>query len=648
MTTKGALGRSSLRWSIVILIGQAGLVGCSGDESAGGGALPHAFPGGSTAGVGTIPGAEGSVPATPGVGATPGLGTAPAVGTGAANGAVPGEVPGAVPGSTVDPTQPGGTVGTAVPGVPPPDEPSAGFVRRLTHIEYDNTIADLLGVEGEPSASFAADVAMHGFTNNSAAQNVTPTLTEQYIEAAEGLSRTATMNLPVFLGCEPAAMGEEACIQQFILDFGKRAWRRPLTTEEQGRALQLFNTVRAEYELAESVQLLVQFFLLSPQFGYLLEPLPAGAAPGSISELDQWQLASRLSYFLLGSMPDEQLFAAAEAGALTTPEAVGEEARRLLQLPRARERVGLFHTEWLRLRHLDRLQKDTSLFPDFDLSWGPMLREQVELFAQEVILGEGGTATDLLTASFTFVNEELAGLYGVQAPPGSAMTRVDLDPNQRAGLLTHAALLATLAHQNQTDPVKRGKFIREAVLCDAVPPPPPDLVITPPVVTPGATTRERFAQHQSEPSCAACHTLMDPIGLGFEHYDPIGQWRDMDNGQTVDATGEIFGTDVAGTFDGAIELTAKLAQSEQTMACFAKTWFRFALGRSERPEDDGALAVVADKFKASGFKMSELLVALTETNAFRYQRVLDPNVSALEDESLTLLEDETAMGEETP
>jgi hypothetical protein len=548
-----------------------------------------------------------------------------------------------------DPALPGvgsssGTASSNVPlpeAAPPEDEPSAGFVRRLTHIEFDNTVSDLFDIDATPSSGLAADVALQGFTNNSAGQNVTPTLAEQYIEVVEGLSRQVTTDLKGLLGCDPVALGEEACVEQFIADFGRRAWRRPLTMEEQTRALELFRTARTEYELNVSAQMLVQFFLLSPHFLYLVEPLPANSEAGSVVPLDSWKVASRLSYFLLGTTPDTELLDAAESGALDTPEAVATQARRLLETPRARQRVGLFFTEWLRLRHIDKLQKDSTMFPDFDLSLGQLLREQVEQFAQAVILDDDGTAADLLTAPFTFVNDRLAPIYGVSGATGATLTRVELDPTQRAGLLTHAAILAMNAHQDQTDPVVRGKFIRESVLCDSVPPPPVDLIITPPMITPGSTTRERFAQHQTEPGCAGCHTLMDPIGLGFEHYDPIGQWRDMDNELEIDATGEVVGTDVAGTFDGAIELSKKLADSEQVMACLAKTWMRFALGRSEQDADEGALAVVGEKFESSGFKMTELLVALTETNAFRYQRVLDADVSALMEPAITATEEET-------
>lgn len=650
MTTK-APRLSSLTGSIAILLGYLLQASCSGDGSGSDGDEAWMPP----VGLGPVASSTGLEPSGPGEQSNVGPGVG-AVGTDPGPGMTgvggPGAIPGVSPAGTGGPIPVGSTdvvgVNPVAPSpadvTPPADEPSAGFIRRLTHIEFDNTIADLLNVDSQPSAGFASDIAMQGFTNNSAGQNVTPTLAEQYISVAEELSRSATTNLTQFLRCDPASLGEEACVEQFVADFGKRAWRRPLNAEEQARALELFRGARAEYELDTSVQMVVQFFLLSPHFVYLVEPLPDGAAPGSVVPLDSWKVASRLSYFLLGTMPDEALFAAAEAGALETPEGVAEQARRLLSSPRARQRIGLFFTEWLRLRHIDKLQKDTTMFPDYEMSLGPLMREQVERFAQAVILDDEGTVADLLTAPFTFVNNRLAPLFGVEAPAGSTMTRVELDPTERAGLLTHPALLATLAHQNQTDPVVRGKFVRESLLCFQVPPVPVGLVVSAPEIVPGSTTRERFSQHQEDPACSGCHLLMDPIGLGFEHYDPIGQWRDLDNGLPVDATGDIIGTDVAGTFDGAIELSQKLAKSEEVANCFAKTWLRFALGRSEQDADQGALAVAGERFKASGFTISELLVALTETKAFRYQRVLDPNTTALEDSSTSAMD---AM-EETP
>jgi hypothetical protein len=621
--------RSGLRWSAFVIAGSIGQFACSSEE-------PGARSGSATPPDTSAPGQVASTPTgasagTTGTTGTPG--TTGALGTTGTTGAL------GTTGTTGAPNPSLSMTNASVPGTPVQDQPSAGFTRRLTHIEFDNTVADLLGIAGQHSASLAADVAVQGFTNNVTGQNVTPTLAEQYIELVEGLGLKSTTDLNARLGCDPAgAGGETACVEQFVGRFGKRAWRRPLTTEEQTRALDLFRTARDQYTLHVSVQMLVQYFLLSPYFLYLIEPQAAGAVPASNVPLDGWRLASRLSYFLTGSMPDDTLLAAAEAGTLNTGDGVANEARRLLKLPRARQRIGLFFTEWLRLRNVDKLQKDTALFPSFDLSMGQALREQVELFAQSVILDDGGTSTDLFTAPYTFVNSKLAPLYGVPAPAGSGMMRVSLDPAKRAGLLTHAALLATFAHQNQTDPVSRGKFVRESVLCGTVPAPPPDLEASAPVVTPGMTTRERFKKHQEDPGCGGCHVLMDPIGLGFENYDPIGQWRDLDNGLPVDATGEVVGTDVAGEFDGAVELSKKLAASDETMACFAKTWLRFALGRSEQPDDAGGLAVIGQRFEAAGSKISELLVAITQTNTFRYQRVLDPNVTALTGPSMPVEE----------
>lgn len=513
-----------------------------------------------------------------------------------------------------------------------PDEPTPSLVRRLTHIEYNNTVADLLGDTTAPASNFTADIAQNGFTNTAAALTVSPSLVEQYMVAAEDLSRAATADLVGLLGCDPDTTGEQACVEPFIQSFGKRAWRRPLSDAEQTRLFGVFSAARAEFDLTTSIQLVLQVILQSPQFIYLLEPAAPGAAPGSIEPLTSWQLAARLSYFLLGSLPDDALFAAAEAGSLGTPEQLAAEARRLLTLDRARERIGLFFTEWLYLRNVDRMQKDPAYFPNYDLSLGPLLREQVELFAQSVILDEGGSAVDLLTAPHTFVTPELAPLYGVPTPSAPGFTRVDLDPAQRAGLMTHAGLLASLAKADQTDPVHRGKFVRERLLCETVPPPPANANITPPVITPGSTTRQRFAQHESVAVCAECHKLMDPIGLGFEHFDALGQWRDLDAGLPVDATGEILGSDVAGPFDGAIELANKLAQSRQVMNCLAQTWFRFALGRSVSDGDAAGIQALGERFASSGFNMEELLVEVTQSRAFRFQLVPDPNVTAFPQE----------------
>jgi hypothetical protein len=537
-------------------------------------------------------------------------------------------VPGgpALPGGGAASVGTGGTGGTGV-AVAAVSLPGLAPVRRLTHIEYDNTVADLLGDKTAPATGFSADAAQDGFTNNATQLSVSPALAEQYIAAADTLSQTATKDLKTLLECDTAAAGEPACVQQFISNFGKRAWRRPLSAQEAARLLSVFTTARATLALDVSVQLVLQTLLDSPQFLYMLEPADPklAATPASVVPLDSWQVATRLSYYLTGSLPDSLLFAEAEKGALTTPDQVAVQARRLLALPRARDRISLFFTEWLKLRNIDTLQKDATLYPNYNLALGPMMRTQVQLFATSVILDGPGTEADLLTASYTFMNKDLAPFYGVPAPAADGFTRVELDPTKRAGLMTQVGVMATLGHENQTDPVHRGKFVRERLLCEPVPPPPPNANITPPVVDTTATTRVRFTQHRADPACSACHQLMDPIGLGFEHYDSVGVWRDTDNGQPVDATGQINGSDVAGPFNGAIELSKKLANSQEVKDCFVQTWFTFAHGRSVTQADLGNLAVVSKAFADHSFQISELLVAMTQTKSFLSELVPDPN-----------------------
>ena len=513
-------------------------------------------------------------------------------------------------------------------GEPPSLEPEAAPpglapVRRLTHIVYDNTVADLLADGSAPARGFTADVAQDGFTNNAVALSVSPALAEQYLAAATSLSRIASTNLTALLGCDAAA-AEQACVQQFIRDFGKRAWRRPLSVEEQARLWTVFGQARAEGTLETSLQMLLQVLLQAPQFNYQLEPSSQPA--GSVTPLDSWQVASRLSYFLLGSMPDAELFAAAEQGALMTAEQVDAQAWRLLQTARARDRIGLFFEEWMHLRNVDRMQKDPVLFPNYTLDLGPLLQQQVRLFATDVILDQGGTVADLLTAPYTFMTPELAPLYGVAPTPAGVFTPVTLDATRRSGLLTHVGILASLAKANQTDPVHRGKFVRERLLCQTVPPPPVNANITPPEVKPGSTTRERFTQHRADPACAGCHALMDPIGLGFEHYDALGQWRDLDQGLPIDATGDVTNSDVAGPFDGAVALTQRLAESQEVKDCLVQTWLRFALGRSVTEADAGNLDVLNAAFADHSYKLSELMLAVTRTHAFRY--LLVPNKEA--------------------
>jgi hypothetical protein len=219
------------------------------------------------------------------------------------------------------------------------------------------------------------------------------------------------------------------------------------------------------------------------------------------------------------------------------------------------------------------------------------------------------------------MNADVAAFYGVPGPAVAEFQRVDLDPNQRAGLLTQPSILAVNAHADQTSPVHRGKFVRERLLCEPIAPPPPDVKAVPPAVDPNATTRERFAQHDKDPACAYCHKLMDPIGFGFEHYDAMGTWRDLEQGLPIDASGEITSSkDVDGTFDGAIQLAERLSTSEEVRACVVTQWFQYGHGRPNTKDDACTIQKLQTSFADAGYDIKELLVALTQTDAFLYRK----------------------------
>jgi hypothetical protein len=318
-------------------------------------------------------------------------------------------------------------------------------------------------------------------------------------------------------------------------------------------------------------------------------------------------------------MPDDRLMQLAEADGLVTPEAIAAEARRLLATPAARKQTAEFFAGWLDLRATARLLRDAAQFPKWDSRFGGLFNDETRAFVTKVVFDGAGDLQTLLTAPYTYAAPELAAFYGGTAGAATdGVARIDLPPAQRAGLFTQASFLATHAKEIQTDPVSRGKFVRERLLCQGVPPPPPDIVITPPVITPGSTTRQRFAEHESNVVCAGCHKLIDPVGLAFENYDAIGQWRDQEQGLAIDNSGNLTSTDVEGPFNGVVAMTAKLAASSTVSSCFVRQWFRFAFGKAEVNSDDPHINALAGSFKQANQKVLELMVALTVTPDFRY------------------------------
>jgi hypothetical protein len=519
-------------------------------------------------------------------------------------------------------SDPGGSAGTTSPlcraGA---IDPGPSYIRRVTRLEYNNTVRDLLGDTSGVANGFPTEEKRLGFDNNADALSVSPVLAEQYMLAAETLSANAVAsNLGQLVPCDPAADGVDACGQQFIATFGRRAFRRPLTPDDVALLTTVFDAGKST-DFATGVRLVIATALQTPQFLYRVEFGVAPARGQTAVKLDDWEMASRLSYLLWNTMPDDTLFAAAEAGRLTAAADVDAQVERMLADPRARGVVADFNTQWLRIAEFDTAEKDGAVFPAFNAGIAALMHQETARFMDYVTWDGDGDLGAMFTAPFTFVNGPLAQYYGIPGVTGSAFVQTPVADQHRAGVLTQGGILSLLGKANQTSPVHRGKFVREQLLCTDLPPPPADLVIKPPELSATLTTRERFSQHAADNACAGCHHLMDPIGLGFESFDGAGVFRATENGQPVDSTGNVLESDVAGPFDGAIELQAKLAASDQVRACVATKWFRYGYGRGETDGDACSLGTIKSKFAAGGYKMRDLLRALTQTNAFLYRQV---------------------------
>ena len=517
-------------------------------------------------------------------------------------------------------------------------DPGPAFVRRVTHTEYDNTIRDLLGMPTTIGDQFPTEEVRLGFDNNAAALSVSPDLAQQYLTSAETLAAAATTgaNMAKLVPCDPTTAGVDACGQQFIAAFGQRAYRRPLAAADTTLLTGVFNVGKAT-DFATGVRIVVETVLQSPQFLYRIEsgraPVASdpsiavtdGSAPNptQIVRLDDWEMASRLSYMLWGSMPDDTLFAAAAAGKLSADADIAAQAVRMLKDPKAHDMVADFHDQWLGVSAIGALEKDPTVYPSFTTTIAGLMQQETAMFLDDVVWNENGTLSTIFTAPYTFVNGPLAQYYGIAGVTGDAFVKTPVDTTRRSGLLTLGGFLSTQAKENQTSPVHRGKFVREQFLCQQLPPPPPNVQIIPPALSPTLTTRQRFEQHSASAACSPCHHLMDPIGLGFETFDGAGIYRSMENGQPIDSSGQVDSADaeLQGPFNGVLELEKKLGQSSTVQQCTTTQWFRYAYGRAETDADTCSMAALSDQFAAGGFKVQDLLAALTQTKAFLYRRV---------------------------
>ncbi len=413
------------------------------------------------------------------------------------------------------------------------------------------------------------------------------------------------------LVCEPSSESDRGCARQVLDGFVPRAWRRPVTEAEIETLLATFDVVTSDGGTWEDgVRLMVQSVLVSPNFLYRVE-VPVDPFTNEPALLNDWEVASRLSYFLWSSMPDDELFAAAEAGELQTEEQIAAQVRRMIKDPKAESLVEEFAGQWLHIRGLASKDPDLTAYPDFDEALRDAMREEMQRFFRSFLDNERDLH-ELLTATEGEIDARLGRHYGI--PGVTDWTTVDLSASDRGGLFGQAGLLMLNSYPARTSPVLRGKWVLGQLLCSEPPPPPDNVEGLIDDAEDPQTLREILEQHRTDPVCASCHDAMDPIGLGMEHFDGIGTWREQDNGFLVDASGELPDGQ---TFYGVQELSSIIAADPRYPSCIAEQLFTFSIGRSPTDVDLPHLMQIERSFEAGGYSFEALAVAIASSPPFR-------------------------------
>lgn len=499
-----------------------------------------------------------------------------------------------------------------------------GFVglRRLRRIEYDNTVRDLLGDASRPASAFPSDDSVLAEQST-----VSPLFFEKHDAVVERLveeawSRDLAGKQPPaarIMVC-PLKPGDTACARSIVSAFARRAWRRPVTAAELEPYFGLIGTAeKAGDDNAVGVKLALQALLTAPHFLFRVEP--EGAMRRALTA---HELAVRLSYLLWSSQPDARLSELADSGALLQPGTVSREIERLLADPKASAFAESFAGYWLATGNIVNVHPSPEKFKEWDEALAQAMTAETTRVLRSFI-DEGRNVADLLDADFTFLNDRLARHYGLALPasqaPASELRRAPLAAGPRRGLLAHGGILTMTSGSTSTSPVKRGKWVLSNVLC-AKPPPPPEGVDTKPPMIEVMTERERLAIHRSNPQCAACHALIDPIGLGLENFDLVGRYRQRyDNGATVDASGELVGAGPFGTFE---ELRGLLKQDPRLYSCLADNLFTYAVGRQLADSDACVHKAVVDSYVKGGGKVKDLIAGIVGSPAFTDRRPESP------------------------
>lgn len=513
-----------------------------------------------------------------------------------------------------------GADGTDSDGEPLVFDPAPAVLPRLTAEQYRNSLIDVLG-PGLPAVALEPDTNPYLFFNIGATTTTLSELgTQLYEEAADEITRSIFSDPArrlALVGCEPAAPGDQ-CVQGFLEDFGRRAYRRPLTPDELLRWQQI--TVQlANPDAWEGLRLAVAGMLQSPNFLYRVElGEPDPERPGRLRYTSH-EMASRLSFLLWNTTPDDELLDAAAADdALLTEEGLREHAERMLADPRASAAVQEFFSQYFDLGRLDGIARDPTVYPMFSSTLPASMRAEVKLLVDDFVFRRDADIRGIFGTRSTFVNEELAMLYGVDAPGASPIAFVPVElpeSGPRAGMLTLGAFLMMNAHETEPSPTRRGKYVRERVLCQTVTPPPDDVDTNiPDEAGEAQTLRERLEQHANNPACSGCHSFVDPPGFLFESFDSIGVFRTVDkDGYPIDSAGNLDGV----ALSGATELGPLLAEDPRVGQCVVKQLFRHAQGRLETETEADIITDLDDRFADDGYRFRQLLLTLVTHEGFR-------------------------------
>lgn len=505
-------------------------------------------------------------------------------------------------------------------GDDPPGVEGIGWTTRyprLSHRQWENSVRDLLRWDAAPglAASFALDPDSASF-DTFVTRTVSANLWNDYQRGAEEVAVETARNGALLDRIRATSGPTEPTA--FVREFGRRAFRRPLSDAEISSYVALFGQGATLFEesdtFANGVELVLRAMLQSPHFLYRVES--STAVDGDRVWLSGHEMASRLSYALWNTMPSDELLAAADAGGLSTEAGVTEWTRKMLADPRAEATLVSFHEQFFHVSAFGTIAKNPTLFPTFTLDLEPVLQEESRLFFREVsVLGDGGIA-DLVTRPVTFVNQATAPFYGVAGTFGADLVRADLDPSQRAGILTHLGFLSRYASQAQSDPILRGVHVSLDFLCTTLEPPPNGVPPLPPIGE-GQTNRERVDVSTSVEPCSSCHeTFINPLGFAFENYDAIGQWRDTDNGKTVDASATYVLDGEPVSYRNAVELAGKLATSNDLHECYSLKWLEYVLGRRPSVEEAQSLADIAKLSKETP-SLRDMIAGITQLDTFR-------------------------------